>query len=215
MALKKLLFANSVEQVDDSVLENRKLNLGTTGRPDWRRVVKYSKTSSDDDVVLDSPPSGASGLPPGTTAIIPATGAEFYVDDNGDWQLLSSAGGIVTSVSVDYVGSTLTVNVDGVSDTTTIVGGTNTYVTSGVIVGNTLTLTLSDASTVAIDVSSLLDNNEVTSAAIVGSNLVLTKSDASTVTTDVSTLIDNVQVASGAIVGTDLILTMSDASSNN
>ncbi len=53
-----------------------------------------------------------------------------------------------------------------------------------------LTLTLTDSSSVSVDLSSLMDDTATSSGSVSGTNLVLTKNDGSTVSIDISSLIN-------------------------
>ena len=101
-------------------------------------------------------------------------------------------------------------------DITTLGVDTNNFVSSGVVNGTDLILTMDDATTVTIDATGLGIGSGVTvdSGAIVGSDIVLTMSDSSTVTIDATSLNTgtSTQVSSGAVVGSNLVLTMADGS---
>ena len=82
--------------------------------------------------------------------------------------------------------------------------------------GNTLTLTMTDATTHDVDLTTLGvdENNFVSSGALSGSTLILTLNDSSTVNIDASALgIDeDTTVTSGTVSGNTMTLTMSDSS---
>ena len=80
------------------------------------------------------------------------------------------------------------------------------HVVSGVVAGNNLTLTLNDASTVVIDVTTLAADKFVVSATLSGANiLTLTLNDASVVTVDLSALANVASVQTTfAIVGANI-----------
>ena len=68
-------------------------------------------------------------------------------------------------------------------------GGAGNPVVSGVVSGTNLVLTLSDNTTVTVDVASLISvPNPVVSGAVSGTNLVLTLTDSTTITVDVTNL---------------------------
>jgi hypothetical protein len=119
--------------------------------------------------------------------------------------------------SASMVGDVLTLGRNGVLSDVTVdlsqfLDNTDVHVASGAMSGSNLTLTMNDASTVVVDLSSLIEDTFVASGAVAGTDLTLTMNDASTVVIDVTSLVDNNEVASGAVVGTDITLTMSDAS---
>lgn len=70
---------------------------------------------------------------------------------------------------------------------------TNTHISSGAVSGNTLTITLNDASTVDIDVSSLLDDttNTLSSGVLNGNVITFTREDSTTFDVDVTNLYDD------------------------
>jgi hypothetical protein len=61
---------------------------------------------------------------------------------------------------------------------------------SGTVTGDNLILTLTDGSTVTIDVAALTGDVSITSGTVTGDDLILTKSDATTVTIDASNMVN-------------------------
>ena len=127
-----------------------------------------------------------------------------YCLEDGTGRILSEDDDIFISEELNTViqrsdGTFLSVDTRSVSHGASGGGGAGNPVTSGAVSGNTLTLTLDDASTVDINVAALVDANPVASGAVSGTDLVLTLDDASTVTidaTDLKNLDTSVSIAS-------------------
>ena len=96
-------------------------------------------------------------------------------------------------------------------------GGGGNPVTGFALNNNDLTLTLQDATSFTVDVTTLgVDENKfVQTARLTGTDLELTMNDNSVLTADLGTLDDidtDTVVSSGTVSGTDVILTLSDSS---
>jgi hypothetical protein len=129
----------------------------------------------------------------------------------------------VDAQTLSFDGTNLSISNGNSVDLSSLIDDTNlSRITSGAVSGTTLTLTRDDATTIDVDVSSLLDNIDtdtntyVTSGSVSGNTLTLTLNDASTVDIDVSSLLDdtdtNTYVNSGEVVGSDIILTNNNLS---
>lgn len=130
MASKKVINKSLVSEVDavEPVGKGTK-NLRYRNPGSFKGLTEYVGLD-ESDVVLDVVPSGASGKDPGTTAILPSTGAQYYVDANGDWQSLSGGGG-ATNLSIGTV-TTTTVQVNSDTGTNAIIPAV-TISTAGVM----------------------------------------------------------------------------------
>ena len=108
------------------------------------------------------------------------------------WDSLNVATTKINGTLVNGVLATAVNELNGLFTKTSPFGsGSGNPVVSGTVSGDTLTLLLTDNTSVAIDVTTLnVDtNNSVASGELVGTNLVLTMSDASTVSVDIQTLV--------------------------
>lgn len=98
----------------------------------------------------------------------------------------------IDGVAVNSVLATAVTQLNNLfTSTTSFISSGGATVDSGSVSGNTLTLTLSDSSTVDVDVTTLAvdENSYVVSGALSGTDLVLTMSDSSTVTIDITNLL--------------------------
>ena len=126
------------------------------------------------------------------------------------------AGCSINGTFVNPVLNQAIIQINDVLTNTVGFASTNTFVSAFALVGNDLTLTLNDATSYTVDVTSLGvdENNFIASGTLTGTDLVLTMEDSTTVTIDASGLgLDtNDVVSSGELVGDDLVLTLSNDS---
>jgi len=126
-------------------------------------------------------------------------------------------GGIGDMVKTVYDPDSINANAFDYNNLINVPINSDVKVVSGFVVGNNLTLVLSDNNNVIIDVTTLVDGGSdirVSSGSVSGNNLTLTLSDSSTVVIDVSTLVTglDVKLISGTVLGNDLTFTLSDSS---
>lgn len=131
-----------------------------------------------------------------------ANGATIKIKAKGGQKVIIEAlpvsGASVDGTAVNSVLNQAIIQLNDLFTATNSFVNTGNPVTGFALVGNDLTLTLQDATSYTVDVTTLgVDSNKfVSSGALSGTNLVLTMNDSSTVTIDATNMINGSQLSS-------------------